>query len=105
MSHHADHATENPPVTSSVPPELPERQEALDREVLAALEQQRIPFAVAGAFALLQHAGTCRTTKDLDLFLASESWLPALRYLEGRWFHCEVCDPIWLPKYAAMIIS
>jgi len=51
--------------------------EWLAREVLAALEQQRIPFAVAGAFALLQHAGICRTTKDLDLFLASEGWLPA----------------------------
>jgi|HubBroStandDraft_2_1064218.scaffolds.fasta_scaffold07299_2 hypothetical protein len=98
MSQHADHTPESLPVTSSVPSELPEKQEALAREVLVALEQQRIPFAVAGAYALLQHTGICRTTKDLDLFLASESWLPTLRYLKGRGFHCEVCDPVWLAK-------
>ena len=55
MSQHADHAPESLPVTSSVPSELPEEQEALAREVLVALEQQHIPFAVAGAYALLQH--------------------------------------------------
>ena len=98
MSQHADHTPESLPVTSSVPSELPEKQEALAREVLVALEQQRIPFAVAGAYALLQHTGICRTTKDLDLFLASESWLPTLRYLKGRGFHCEVCDAVWLAK-------
>lgn len=98
MSQHADHAPESLPVTSSIPSELPEEQEALAREVLVALEQQRIPFAVAGAYALLQHTGICRTTKDLDLFLDSKNWLPALKYLEGRGFHCEVCDPVWLAK-------
>src|SRR5580700_12062914 len=98
MAEPADKIPVTLPVTSSVPAELPEEQEALAREVLVALEQQRIPFAVAGAYALLQHTGICRTTKDLDLFLASESWLPTLRYLKGRGFHCEVCDPVWLAK-------
>jgi hypothetical protein len=98
MSQHADHAPESLPVTSSIPSELPEEQEALAREVLVALEQQRIPFAVAGAYALLQHTGICRTTKDLDLFLTSENWMPALKHLQGRGFHCEVCDPVWLAK-------
>jgi len=98
MPQHADHAPESLPVTSSIPSELPEEQETLAREVLVALEQQRIPFAVAGAYALLQHTGICRTTKDLDLFLASENWMATLKYLEGRGFHCEVCDPVWLAK-------
>ena len=71
MADQADKIPESLPVTSSVPAELPEKQEALAREVLVALERQRIPYAVAGAYALLEHTGICRTTKDLDLFLTS----------------------------------
>ena len=73
MADQADKIPESLPVTSSVPAELPEKQEALAREVLVALERQRIPYAVAGAHALLEHTGICRTTKDLDLFLTSEN--------------------------------
>src|ERR1700723_2908636 len=70
---HADKTVDNLPVTSSVPVELPEEQEALAREVLIALGERGIPHAVAGAFALLQHTAICRTTKDLDLFLTTET--------------------------------
>jgi Nucleotidyl transferase of unknown function (DUF2204) len=98
VSHQAHNAPETLPVTSSIPTELPEKQEALAREVLLALGQQRIPHAVAGAFALLQHTGICRYTKDLDLFLTAQNWPSALRYLQGLGFECEVCDPIWLAK-------
>jgi hypothetical protein len=94
----ADKTADNLPVTSSVPVELPEEQEALAREVLVALEERGIPHAVAGAFALLQHTGICRTTKDLDLFLTAENWSAALRHLEKHGFRCEVCDPVWLAK-------
>jgi hypothetical protein len=86
------------PVTSSVPVEVPEEQEVLAREVLVALERRRIPFAVAGAFALLEHTGIFRTTKDLDLFLTPENSSAALKYLAGLGFHCETCDPVWLSK-------
>ena len=86
------------PVTSSVPAELPERQETLARDVLAVLERHRVPYAVAGAFALLEHTGICRTTKDLDIFLTWESSSAALRYLREDGFRCEVCDPVWLAK-------
>ncbi len=89
---------ESLPVTSSVPVDLPEKQETLAREVLTALEREGIPYAVAGAFALLEHTGICRTTKDLDLFLTAENWSAALRYLESHGFECEVCDPVWLAK-------
>ena len=98
MAGQADKTPESLPVTSSAPAELPEKQEALAREVLIVLETQRIPYAVAGAFALLQHTGICRTTKDLDLFLTAESWSAALTYLQRHGFKCEVCDPVWLAK-------
>jgi hypothetical protein len=94
----ADKMPESLPVTSSVPAELPEPQETLAREVLIALDQEGIPYAVAGAFALLEHTGICRTTKDLDLFLTLENSSAALSYLESHGFQCEVCDPVWLAK-------
>jgi hypothetical protein len=98
VSHQPASTPESLPVTSSVPAELPEKQEALAREVLVALDRQRIPYAVAGAFAMAQHTGICRSTKDLDLFLTAENWSAALRYLQSLAFQCEVCDPVWLAK-------
>ena len=94
----ADDTPESLPVTSSVPAELPEKQESLAREVLAALEAEGIPYAVAGAFALLEHTGICRTTKDLDLFLTPENSSAAISFLQRHGFECEVCDPVWLAK-------
>jgi predicted nucleotidyltransferase len=86
------------PETTSGPLQIPEEQQALFREVLQFLEQKRIPFAVAGAFALQQHTGICRDTKDLDLFLTPANAALALEYLREEGFECEVCDPVWLFK-------
>ena len=86
------------PVTSSVPPELPRAQEALFREVLALLEEKRVPFAVSGAFALRQHTGIFRDTKDLDLFLTARVAPCAMDYLKRDGFQTEICDPVWLMK-------
>lgn len=86
------------PVTSSVPMEIPEEQEALFREVLTLLEEMKVPFAVSGAFALQEHTGICRWTKDLDIFLTAESAPRALKHLSERGFECEVPDPVWLAK-------
>lgn len=86
------------PETSSQPPVIPEEQERLFREVLQLLENRKIPFAVAGAFALRQHTGISRDTKDLDLFLTSVNAATALKILQQEGFECEVCDPVWLYK-------
>ncbi len=86
------------PVTSSDPPDLPAEQEALFQEVLGILEEKRLPFAVSGAFALQEHTGICRWTKDLDIFLTSRNVPIALQYLAERKFDCEVRDPVWLNK-------
>lgn len=50
------------------------------------------------AFALREHTGICRDTKDLDLFLTAETALTALGYLRDQGFECEICDPVWLFK-------
>jgi hypothetical protein len=85
-------------LTSSVPQIIPEKQESLYREVLESLEEQRIPYAVSGAFALQQHTGICRYTKDLDVFLRAQDVPAALARLCEQGFKCEVCDTVWLAK-------
>lgn len=86
------------PETSSEPLELPPEQELLFRDILQLLERRRVPFAVAGAFALQAHTGVCRDTKDLDLFLTSQNAAAVLKSLREEGFECEVCDPVWLFK-------
>src|SRR6201981_1452902 len=84
--------------TSSVPRVLPEEQQALFCEVLTLFENVHLPYAVAGAFALGQHTGISRFTKDLDIFLTTQAASAALACLQKRGFRCEVCDPVWLAK-------
>lgn len=86
------------PVTSSVPEELPPEQQALFREVLALFEKEQLPYAVSGGFAMQEHTGICRFTKDLDIFLSPADASKALFLLGERGFACEVSDPVWLAK-------
>jgi hypothetical protein len=86
------------PVTSSIPTDVPAEQAALFREVLTALEERHVRFAVSGAFALRAHTGICRFTKDLDLFMTAKTCREVFPYLRERGFDCVVCDPVWLAK-------
>jgi predicted nucleotidyltransferase len=86
------------PETSSGPIQIPEEQQALFREILDLLEKKGVSFVVAGAFALREHTGIFRDTKDLDLFLTPANANLALDYLREAGFECEVCDPVWLFK-------
>lgn len=92
-------AEEKPlPVSSSTAPEFPPEQERLFREVLQVLSQGGVPFVVSGAFALQQHTGIWRDTKDLDVFLAAQHVPQALECLINDGFECSVVDPVWLAK-------
>jgi hypothetical protein len=84
--------------TSASPSDIPERQRALFQEVLALFEEKKVAYAVSGAFALREHTGIYRDTKDLDVFLTAETAVSAMGYLRDRGFACEVCDPVWLFK-------
>jgi len=86
------------PISSSVAPEFPPEQRSLFGEVLQHLNRAGIPYVVSGAFALQQHTGIWRNTKDLDLFLTSEAVPEALRHLQEQGFETEVRDPVWLAK-------
>jgi hypothetical protein len=62
------------------------------------MNERGVPYAVSGAFALREHTGICRNTKDLDLFLAPEDVPKALDELRKEGFETEVKDPVWLAK-------
>lgn len=86
------------PISSSTPPEfLPQALECY-RDVLQYLNQAKIPFAIAGAFAFHRHTGIWRTTKDLDFFLEPRFVGPALEGLQKLGFETHIEDPIWLAK-------
>src|ERR1043165_1534898 len=86
------------PVSSSQPPVFCRQQEALFREVIQLLEKKQVPFVISGAFALHEHTGIWRDTKDLDLFLPTTEVMRALKILEEDGFETEIPDPVWLAK-------
>jgi hypothetical protein len=85
-------------VSSSLAPEFAVAQERAFRDALQVMIAKNVPFAVSGAFAIHEHTGIWRNTKDLDLFLATDHLLPALGELKKAGFETEVRDPIWLGK-------
>ncbi len=92
-------ATEQPlPVSTSVPPDFPPEQRSLFCEVLQHLNRVGVPYVISGAFALQQHTGIWRNTKDLDLFLPASVVPEALRHLQEQGFETEIRDPVWLAK-------
>src|SRR5207248_4811578 len=85
-------------VSSSLPPAFAPEQERAFRDALKLMNDAGLPYAVSGAFALHEHTGIWRNTKDLDVFLPTEHLLRALEHLKQNGFDTEVRDPIWLGK-------
>ena len=48
---------------------IPEEEREVYRRALQALNAAGVPFVVAGAYAIYEHTGIYRQTKDLDLFV------------------------------------
>jgi hypothetical protein len=86
------------PISTSTPPDFPEDQRNLFVEVLTLMNERGVPYVVSGAFALQQHTGIWRNTKDLDLFMAPCEVPRALDELGRAGFKTEICDPVWLCK-------
>ena len=77
---------------------FPPEQTALFRGVLELMNREQVQYLVAGAFALHEHTGIWRNTKDLDLFLTAPAAERALDLLAAAGFECEVTDAVWLAK-------
>jgi hypothetical protein len=89
---------ESSSVTSALEVPLPPEAASLYREVLEAMNEHGLPYAVAGAFALQKYTGICRVTKDLDIFMKAEDIPAAMEHLAELHFRCETLDPVWLSK-------
>ncbi len=62
------------------------------------MTRNQIQFVIAGAFALHEHTGIWRDTKDLDFFLPAPEVPRALELLQQDGFITEITDPVWLAK-------
>jgi Nucleotidyl transferase of unknown function (DUF2204) len=98
MAEHTPKLPEAVALTSASATPLPPEAAALYRDVLLAMNEHGIPYAVAGAFALQKYTGIWRVTKDLDLFIKSAQVPTALEHLCKRGFRCETLDSVWLSK-------
>jgi len=98
MAGDASKAPESSSVTSAIEVALPPEAASLYSEVLDAMNEHGVPYAVAGAFAMQKYTGIWRLTKDLDLFMKAEDIPAALDHLAKLDFRCETLDPVWLSK-------
>ncbi|HVG27133.1 MAG TPA: nucleotidyltransferase [Acidobacteriaceae bacterium] len=86
------------PVTSSIEPAWPPGAQECYRDVLLALRDAGVPHAIGGAFAMHEHTGIWRATKDLDVMMQAALVPQALQTLSAAGFQTYVKDPVWLAK-------
>jgi hypothetical protein len=77
---------------------IPEEERAIYRRALEALNAAHVPFIIAGAYAIYEHTGIYRKTKDLDLFFEPHTVVPAARALRAAGFVTRLEDSHWLAK-------
>ena len=77
---------------------IPEEEREVYRRALQALNDASVPYVVAGAYAIYEHTGIYRQTKDLDLFVEPSAVIPAARALHDAGFVMRLEDLHWLAK-------
>lgn len=77
---------------------IPEEAREVYRRALQALNEAAIPYVIAGAYAIYEHTGIYRQTKDLDLFVEPSQVLPAAQALHVAGFRMRLDDLHWLAK-------
>jgi hypothetical protein len=77
---------------------IPDEERAVYRRALEAVNAAGVPFVVAGAYAIYEHTGIYRKTKDLDLFFEPSAVVPAARALREAGFVTRLEDRHWLAK-------
>ena len=77
---------------------IPEEEREVYRRALQALNGASVPYVVAGAYAIYEHTGIYRQTKDLDIFVEPAALLTAARALHDAGFVMRLEDLHWLAK-------
>ncbi|MDK1490828.1 hypothetical protein QN219_12220 [Sinorhizobium sp. 7-81] len=82
----------------AVPQLVDEEAEAFVAEAIAELVRSKIPFLIAGTFAVSAYTGISRPTKDLDVFCKAGDYTRILRHFKSRGYAVEIEDDRWLGK-------
>jgi hypothetical protein len=77
---------------------IPEDEREIYRRALEAVNAANVPCVVAGAYAIYEHTGIYRKTKDLDLFFEPRYVVQAARALQAAGFVMRLEDSHWLAK-------
>ena len=77
---------------------IPEVEREIYKRALAALNEAGVPYVVAGAYAIYEHTGIYRKTKDLDLFCEPEIVPQAMQVLRDAGFRTRLEQSHWLAK-------
>ncbi len=86
-------------VTSAAEPlAVAPQAERLYADALAELVRARLPFLLAGTYAISSYTGIVRPTKDLDVFCRPEDCPRILDHFRTLGYRTEVRDPRWLAK-------
>jgi hypothetical protein len=77
---------------------IPDEEREVYKRALEAVNATGVPYVVAGAYAIYEHTGIYRKTKDLDLFFQPSAVIPAARALREAGFVTRLEDAHWLAK-------
>jgi hypothetical protein len=77
---------------------VPEAERSLYKTALTALNGAGIAYVVAGAYAIYEHTGIYRETKDLDIFVEPAHLVSAMRALTSVGMKARLEQPHWLAK-------
>lgn len=77
---------------------IQEAEREIYKRALAALNEAGVPYVVAGAYAIYEHTGIYRQTKDLDLFCEPAAVIQAMEVLREHGFRSRLEQGHWLAK-------
>jgi hypothetical protein len=77
---------------------IPEEEREVYRRALQALNAASVPYVVAGAYAIYEHTGIYRQTKDLDIFVEPRTVVSAARAMHEAGFVMRLEELHWLAK-------
>ena len=77
---------------------IPEEEREVYRRALQALNAASVPYVVAGAYAIYEHTGIYRQTKDLDVFVEPRTVVSAARAMHEAGFVMRLEELHWLAK-------
>lgn len=77
---------------------IEEAEREIYKRALIALNEAGVPYVVAGAYAIYEHTGIYRQTKDLDLFCEPAAVPQAMEVLRKVGFRSRLEQSHWLAK-------